>query len=112
MSVEYALNKTAETFEDILPEAPSNGPDFFRIMNEYLSTYYKKDKKMVKSTILHLRTFNKKKILPINKITREFCVDFLDYLRSKLRGNTPIGYFKKFRMCINKCVEKKLRGVL
>lgn len=63
---------------------------------------------MVKSTILHLRTFNKKKILPINKITREFCVDFLDYLRSKLRGNTPIGYFKKFRMCINKCVEKKL----
>lgn len=57
-------------------------------MNEYLSTYYKKDKKMVKSTILHLRTFNKKKILPINKITREFCVDFLDYLRSKLRGNT------------------------
>lgn len=108
LSVEYALNKTAETFEDILPEAPSNGPDFFRIMNEYLSTYYKKDKKMVKSTILHLRTFNKKKILPINKITREFCVDFLDYLRSKLRGNTPIGYFKKFRMCINKCVEKKL----
>ncbi len=108
LSVEYALNKTAETFEDILPEAPSNGPDFFRIMNEYLSTYYKKDKKMVKSTILHLRTFNKKKILPINKITKEFCVDFLDYLRSKLRGNTPIGYFKKFRMCINKCVEKKL----
>ena len=39
LSVEYALNKTAETFEDILPEAPSNGPDFFRIMNEYLSTY-------------------------------------------------------------------------
>ena len=108
LSVEYALNKTAETFEDILPEAPSNGPDFFRIMNEYLSTYYKKDKKMVKSTILHLRTFNKKKILPINKITKEFCVDFLDYLRSKLRGNTPIGYFKKFRMCINKCIEKKL----
>ena len=31
LSVEYALNKTAETFEDILPEAPSNGPDFFRI---------------------------------------------------------------------------------
>ena len=79
LSVEYALNKTAETFEDILPEAPSNGPDFFRIMNEYLSTYYKKDKKMVKSTILHLRTFNKKKILPNNKITREYCVDFLDY---------------------------------
>ena len=77
---------------------------------EFLSVEYafKKDKKMVKSTILHLRTFNKKKILPINKITREFCVDFLDYLRSKLRGNTPIGYFKKFRMCINKCVEKKL----
>ena len=31
--------KIEEALEDILPEAPSNGPDFFRIMNEYLSTY-------------------------------------------------------------------------
>lgn len=72
MSVEYALNKTAETFEDILPEAPSNGPDFFRIMNEYLSTYYKKDKKMVKSTILHLRTFNKRKSYQSTKLQENF----------------------------------------
>lgn len=72
MSVEYALNKTAETFEDILPEAPSNGPDFFRIMNEYLSTYYKKDKKMVKQPFSIYAHLIKRKSYQSTKLQENF----------------------------------------
>lgn len=63
---------------------------------------------MVRACITHLRLFTRKKSLPVTLLTKDFCINFLEYLRDHLRGNTPIGYFKKFRMCINKCIEKKL----
>ena len=83
-------------------------PDFYILIGQYLDTYHKKDKKMVRACITHLRLFTRKKSLPVTLLTKDFCINFLEYLRDHLRGNTPIGYFKKFRMCINKCIEKKL----
>lgn len=108
LSVEYHLNNVKNTFEDILSPNKSKVPDFYTLMGDFWETYQKKDKKMVKACITHLRIFTKKKKLPITLITKDFCINFLEYLRSRLRGNTPIGYFKKFKMCINKCVENKL----
>lgn len=108
LSVEYQLNNVENSFEDIIPDEKSEAPDFFNIMSEFLASYHKKDRKMVKATMAHLRLFNKKKTLPITRLTKDFCVNYLEYLRDHLRGNTPIGYFKKLRMCINKCVENKL----
>lgn len=108
LSAEYRLNNVENTFEDLLSSRNNNIPDFYHLMEEFLSSYTKKDKKMVKACITHLRLFTKKKKLPINLLTKEFCINFLEYLRDHLRGNTPSGYFKKFKMCINKCVENKL----
>ncbi len=108
LSVEYHLNDIENTFDDILPTDKSNVPDFYILIGQYLDTYHKKDKKMVRACITHLRLFTRKKSLPVTLLTKDFCINFLEYLRDHLRGNTPIGYFKKFRMCINKCIEKKL----
>lgn len=108
LSVEYHLNDIENTFDDILPTDKSNVPDFYILIGQFLDTYHKKDKKMVRACITHLRLFTRKKSLPVTLLTKDFCINFLEYLRDHLRGNTPIGYFKKFRMCINKCIEKKL----
>lgn len=108
LSAEYQLNHVKNIFGNLLPENPGNAPDFFLLADDFIGNYHKKDKKMVKAAITHLRLFTRKKSLPTTSITKDFCIDFLEYLRSHLRGNTPIGYFKKFRMCIHKCVENKL----
>lgn len=108
LSAEYQLNNVENTFEDMFSSGKNKVPDFYTLINEYLDSYQKKDRKMVKACITHLKLFTKKKKLPVTLITKDFCINFLEYLRNHLRGNTPIGYFKKFRMCINKCVENKL----
>lgn len=108
LSTEYRLNNVENTFDDLFPANKNNIPDFYSLMGQFLNDYHKKDKKMVKACITHLRLFTKKKNLPVTLITKDFCINFLEYLRNHLRGNTPIGYFKKLKMCINKCIEKKL----
>lgn len=107
LSAEYRLNEVKDTFGDLMPAADLHVPDFYTLMEHFLDGYHKKDKKMVKACITHLRLFTGKKILPVTLLTKDFCIDFLEYLRKHLRGNTPIGYFKKFRMCIHKCIEEK-----
>lgn len=108
LSAEYHLNEAESTSDDKSPSAASHVPDFYALMEQYLDSYHKKDKKMVKACITHLRLFTGKKSLPVTLLTKDLCLHFLEYLREHLKGNTPIGYFKKFRMCINQCIEKKL----
>lgn len=108
LSAEYRLNNVENTFEDLLSSHHNQVPDFYNLMEEFLGSYTKKDRKMVKACITHLRLFTKKKKLPITLLTKDFCINFLEYLQNHLHGNTPSGYFKKFKMCINKCVENKL----
>ena len=40
------------------------------------------------------------------KITRRFCNSFFIFLQEKLRGSTPVNYFKKFKVCLDYCVEE------
>lgn len=108
LSAKYQLNNVSDTFDDIFSPDKSNIPDFYMLIGEFLDDYHKKDRKMVKACITHLQQFTRKKNLPVTVLTKDFCINFLEYLREHLKGNTPIGYFKKFRMCINKCMEKKL----
>lgn len=96
LSVEYHLNDIENTFDDILPTDKSNVPDFYILIGQYLDTYHKKDKKMVRACITHLRLFTRKKSLPVTLLTKDFCINFLEYLRDHLRGNTPISDKKEY----------------
>ncbi len=105
LSAEYQLNHVQNAFDDLLSPEKYKAPDFFTLMNQFLNTYVKKDKKMVKACMDHLRFFHGKKRLPVTLLTKDFCLRFLEYLRGHLHGNTPTGYFTKFRLCIHQCIE-------
>lgn len=82
--------------------------DFFKIFEEFLGSYTRKDVNVVHSTLKHLREFTKEKTLPVDRVNEVFCSNFYDFLKSRLRGATPTGYFKKFRMCLDQCVIKEI----
>lgn len=90
------------------PEFPLNYRNFFDIAQEYLNNYRQKDSRTVQAVFYHLQLFCKGKHLHPDDITTDFCNKFFDYLYDHLHGNTPANYFKKFKMCLNYCVEKQI----
>lgn len=81
--------------------------DFFIFATNYLKEYQGKDYRIVKGMLNHLKEYHKPP-LPLSNITHQFCCNFLRDLQNKLTGNTPINYFKKFKLCLNLCVEEGL----
>lgn len=106
LSAIYEVNRTESDFAGLLEKKTNVTADFFKLANTFLNDYHKKDRKMVESVFIHLHHFHKKRTLPVSLLDKNFCIRFLEYLRSRLHGNTPTGYFKKFRMCLDWCVEK------
>lgn len=82
-------------------------PDFFMVTIGYLRTYSKKDTRVVQAVFSYLRRFHTDP-LPVNHITHNFCSRFFCFLQECLHGNTPVNYFKKFKMCLDYCVEENL----
>lgn len=82
-------------------------PDFFLVAIGFLNLYHQKDYRVVQAAFSYLRRFHPS-TLPVNHITRGFCTRFFCFLQEKLRGNTPVNYFKKFKMCLDYCVEEGL----
>lgn len=90
-----------------LPQTTGNNIDFFNFAEEYLAQYHQKDIRLVRGVFTQLRKFYTG-VLLLNNITPRFCHSFLDYLHRNLNGNSPVNYFKKFKMCLNACVESGL----
>lgn len=90
-----------------LPQTTGNRIDFFSFAEEYLAQYHQKDIRLVRGVFTQLRKFHTG-VLLLNDITPRFCHSFLDYLHRNLNGNSPVNYFKKFKMCLNACVESGL----
>lgn len=90
-----------------LPQTTGNSIDFFSFAEEYLAQYHQKDIRLVRGVFTQLRKFHTG-VLLLNNITPRFCHSFLDYLQRNLNGNSPVNYFKKFKMCLNACVESGL----
>lgn len=86
-------------------EAYSPQADFWDIYERFQHSYHRKDYKIVVACGIYLHKFFCKKKLPLNLIDRRFCEEFLSFLYAHLHGNTPVGYFKKFKMCLEQCVE-------
>ena len=90
-----------------LPQTTGNSIDFFSFSEEYLAQYHQKDIRLVRGVFTQLRKFHTG-VLLLNNITPRFCNAFLDYLQRNLNGNSPVNYFKKFKMCLSACVESGL----
>lgn len=81
--------------------------DFFVFATNYLEEYQGKDYRVVRGMLSHLKEYHTPP-LPVSDMTHQFCYNFLRHLQNKLTGNTPINYFKKFKLCLNLCVEEGL----
>lgn len=79
--------------------------DFFHLIADYRIHYHRKDCRMVQAMFAYLEQFHSS-ALPMSKITRGFCKSFFTFLQEKLRGSTPVNYFKKFKVCLDYCVEE------
>ncbi len=90
-----------------LTQTTGNSIDFFSFAEEYLAQYHQKDIRLVRGVFTQLRKFHTG-VLLLNNITPRFCHSFLDYLHRNLNGNSPVNYFKKFKMCLNACVKSGL----
>lgn len=101
----YPFRMTEMPFR--LPQTAGNGIDFFSYAEEYLTQYHQKDIRLVRGAFTQLRKFHTG-VLLLDNITPRFCNAFLDYLQRNLNGNSPVNYFKKFKMCLSACVESGL----
>lgn len=101
----YPFRMTEMPFR--LPQTAGNGIDFFSYAEEYLAQYHQKDIRLVRGAFTQLRKFHTG-VLLLDNITPRFCNAFLDYLQRNLNGNSPVNYFKKFKMCLSACVESGL----
>ena len=82
--------------------------NFYLIFDRFIAGYKGKDIKTAKASLRHLHTFSKVQVLLLSDITSFFCQQFYDYLTTVLHGSTPVGYFKKFKMCLETCVEREM----
>lgn len=101
----YPFRTTEMPF--MLSQSAGNGIDFFDFAKEYLTQYHQKDIRLVRAVFTQLRKFHTG-VLLLENITPRFCHTFLDHLQLNLNGNSPVNYFKKFKMCLNACVESGL----
>lgn len=82
--------------------------DWFDVCREFIKQYKSKDIKMVSASCAHLRRFVGSGPLYVWQIDRTFCLRFQNYLVEHLSGHTPIGYFGKFKQCLDYGVEQRL----
>lgn len=82
--------------------------DFFDIYQQFQDSYHRKDYKIVHACGDYLHRFVKRNTLQLQLVNKRFCEGFLAFLFTHLHGNTPVGYFKKFKMCLEQCVEDGL----
>lgn len=112
---------------DITPAFKKN-IDFIKYFENYLSSYTKKDKRvmtgcfekfkefMLRGEIAELtpkeiKEFMKKAIipeLPTKQVNENYVCDFKEYLEETLNGETPANYFKKFKKVLKYGVSQKI----
>lgn len=85
--------------------------DFVSYFNDFASGYGKRDLRTVKSSfnwfVKYLQTKKIKSISP-SRLNKNLSRGFLDFLKSHLKGDTPLNYFNKYKMVIRQAVRDNL----
>jgi len=85
--------------------------DFVAYFEDFYAQYNNKDVRLVKGALKYLLLFmEEKKIrqMPMSDLTANFCKKYLEYLTTKVKGETIHNYFQKFRAVVHKAVKDKL----
>jgi len=95
---------------DIIPKFKKN-TDFLAYFESFEKSYTNKDIRLVKGALKYFKQFltdSEIKYLPIKKLDEQRCLEFKNYLESKVNGETIANYFKKFRSVIQRAVKERL----
>lgn len=85
--------------------------DFIEYFTNWRATYPKADFRKVDSAIEYLKRFVAvKRIakLTSSNITKTFCEQFAEYMKSELSEETVRGYFNKFKKCLEAANDEKV----
>lgn len=88
--------------------------DFLAFSQDFLDNYSKKDARMVKASLMHFKSFLKEENISLTSplypkdVTPELMQKYVEYLQSKLKGETPASYFKRFKKVLTYAVSKEM----
>jgi integrase/recombinase XerD len=94
----------------VIPQFRKN-TDFLVYFEKYHENYRNKDVRLVKGALSYFKLFmteEKIKSLTAKDLSEGLCKNFKEFLESKLNGETPYNYFKKFKAVIRKAFKEKL----
>ncbi|MBK7567756.1 MAG: site-specific integrase [Bacteroidetes bacterium] len=112
---EQARNKRAIEIEagihSIIPMSRKS-IDLLKYFTSTADKYGKKDKRVISASLAKFETFlndKGKRSIKTNELTKGLVIEFKEYLETKLNGETPSNYFKKFKKVLESLVNE---GVL
>lgn len=86
--------------------SPSKKITIYTFLDDYLSTYCKRDINTMRACILYFKMFHED--FPIHKFTSLTLENYYSYLeKSSLKGDTPRSYYRRFRKALNNAVRLK-----
>ncbi len=85
--------------------------DFMEYLKLYVESYTKKDKRVMLAVQSALIEFNKAKgakSVTVKDVNVSYVEDFKEYLQDNFKGETPAGYFARFKKILKKGYREKL----
>jgi len=84
--------------------------NFLSYYQTYLDKYTKKDVRMIRYALEHLREFAGVDYLPAKAVTEAFCEEFREWLgnRPNLSGETPHDYFARLKKVLKQATRDKV----
>jgi integrase/recombinase XerD len=85
--------------------------DFMEYLKHYVDGYTKKDKRVmvaVQNALIEFNKINAKKSVTVKDVTVAYVADFKEYLIDNFKGETPSGYFARFKKVLKKAYREKL----
>lgn len=95
---------------DITPAYKQN-IDFKEFFQSFIDSYKKKDLRVVQACFNQFKAYLKEaeiKELTAKQLDESIVQEFKNYLQENLNGESPVNYFKKFKMVIKQAIRKKI----
>lgn len=85
--------------------------NFLEYYQAYVDGYSKRNFRVVIGSLKYFKDFIGKEYIKPNEITEQLCIDYREYLKKHLNGETPANYFTKFKQMLRKATREKVFAV-
>ncbi|MFD2519886.1 tyrosine-type recombinase/integrase [Emticicia soli] len=92
--------------DEALEQKRNRNVEFHSAFESYLDSYQQKDKRVMQAVYKLFKEFAPPP-LSTKQIDETLCIKFKDFLESRLNGETPQGYFARFKKFLSFCSKGK-----